>query len=355
MLHLRRGTGVTDHHVATIALSQPDSKPHQSTVVGITCKSPPSSGLAVHHHIAGCPPRQTPPIRMPQRMQSNPQLPHTQAEKQAQLPLLSPLDHDLLESCDPIPRLASGRSSLGERERPVSVPSIGVSRISVRDRQDHCPSHPLPPHIPASSLYPSRIESPSPAPSSTNSADHPESLKIGTRNRQAQTPSPHHPLRSHTPYPHQPRHQTHPPVSPSQNGQQAYKSSQGRANIAHTRLQLQSSKQPSSTDRSSNAPAIESHHRSGDYAVATQIGMNSFIPTALPPPQPFRRVPTAEIQARRDKYDRLNGSRGDEEGGGFEHESGSWWRRGWWRWALGLLVWGLLWFVVGGALGLGMR
>ena len=212
-------------------------------------------------------PRQTP------RMQSLPQLRHSRAESQAaRSPLLPPSGRDSLEGEEPIPRLASGRSSLGDIEGPESVPGIGVSRNGVRG-----PSLPLPSERGPSS-YPSRIESPSPAPSSMSDVEHPDILRID--------------------------HQTPLPAPSSLGGEREGSPaqedilSQGRANALNTQSPRQSRGQrprlPLSTENpvdSESALVMKSDCRRQDYGIEPQIEMKSFLKTSLPEPKPFRAYP----------------------------------------------------------------
>lgn len=299
---------------------------------------------------------QPPPYR-------SPYLHNSQTRIQSQSSQPSYTTHDTSDEEEPSQRLASGRSSLGDISRPGSVFSVGVNRNGVRGRRGPSQSpHPPPPFRGRGSLsYDSPIQSPSPGPSPVSEVEQPNipAVIIGGAQRQMTGSCVGE---GSIPYPHEARYGMTSPTIPSEiSGPR--EEMLGRASMVvgnETPSRDQESYAPSPT---CTAPASVSHamttsmHQRGDYVVQPQIEMNSFISKSLPSPKPFRRIPTAEVVAkRRERYARLNSEVEDVENGAIEGKEETWWRRHvWLRWVVASVVWGVLWFVVGGSLGFVMR
>lgn len=318
-----------------------------------------------------------------QRTQSLPRSLHAQAVSQPVSPLLSPSNEGMQEEVERPGRLASKRSSLGDIERAGSGPGFGLSSNGGRGRQIEKTSpnpHPPPPRGPLS--FPSRIESPSPVPSFETGVQYPDILGIPMRSGQEQKPLPR-PPRSDTPYPGQPRRHTPSPALSSISAETVKAPNEsfagGTANVVQAQMPRKSILKKPSHPYSSNlerhvatsavtgseqADQAYSHPQrssapsySSPYDPEPRMSMDSFTTPAAPAAlsavdiiRLFWKRTAAKIAG----YLPLGPEMEDGECGDMVKKK-SWWRTSWFGWSVILMGWALLWFVIGGVIGLRMR
>lgn len=365
----------SSHRLAPSPISQPSSEPHAGPYQRQESPHATTEQDAPH--------TQTAPTLPTQRTQFLPRSLHAQAAGQAVSSLFSPSKEGMQEGVERHGHLASKRSSLGNIEQPGFGPGFGMSRNPGRGRQSENTSlNPPPPRERGPLSFPSRIESPSPVPSFEHGMQYPDILGIPMRSGQGQKPLPR-PLRSDTPYPGQLRRHTPSPALNSISAETVKAPNEsfagGTANVVQAQMPRKSILKKPSHPYSSNlerhvatsivtgseqADQAYSHPQrssapsySSPYDPEPRMSMNSF--TTPSPPAALSTVDILRLFWKRTAakiagYLPLGPEMEDGECGDMVKKK-SWWRTSWFGWSVILMGWALLWFVIGGVIGLRMR